>query len=44
LHSIFLAGAYFTNQGADKNRFWYADRVDEASENLGNNKDKNKEL
>jgi hypothetical protein len=44
LHSIFLASAYLTNQGADKNRSWYADRVDEASGNLGNNKDKNKEL
>jgi hypothetical protein len=32
------------NQGADKNRSWYADRFDEANGNLRNNKDKNKEL
>ena len=44
MHSIFLASAYLTNQGADENRSWYDDRVDEASETLGNNKDKNKEL
>ena len=34
LHSIFLASAYLTNQGADKNRSWYADPLDEASGNF----------